>query len=303
MKLIVQPDSGIAPVLTAIKQAKKSIDILIFRLDRRDVAQALEAAVSRGVIVRALTAHTNRGGEKNLRKLELELLEGGVTVSRTADDLLRYHGKMMIVDGRMLHLFGFNFTTLDIDKSRSFAVVVKHRKLVQEATKLFEADFNRQPYVPAFSRFVVSPENSRERLTQFIKGAKRELLIYDPEVSDNAILQVLTGRAKSGLDLKIIGKVETKWQVKAEKHPDKRLHVRAIIRDSSRAFLGSQSLRKLELEKRREIGVIVDDRKVVGEMREVFLNDWRLTPTGKKEARKAAKQARASKKPRAGKKR
>src|SRR5207249_8620169 len=98
MKLIVQPDAGIPPVVTAIKQAKKSIDVLIFRLDRIEIARALEAAVARGVHVRALTAHTNRGGAKTLRKLEMHLLEAGVTVSRTADDLVRYHGKMMIVD-------------------------------------------------------------------------------------------------------------------------------------------------------------------------------------------------------------
>ena len=36
MKVIVQPDAGVAPILAAIKQAKKSIDILIFRLDRRE---------------------------------------------------------------------------------------------------------------------------------------------------------------------------------------------------------------------------------------------------------------------------
>ena len=60
---------------------------------------------------------------------------------------------------------------------------------------------------------------------------------------------------------KIIGKVEAKWELKGEKSPGRRLHVRAIIRDGSRAFVGSQSLRKLELEKRREVGVIVDDRE------------------------------------------
>src|SRR5690349_16323496 len=101
MKLIVEPEAGLAPILSAIKQAKKTIDILIFRLDRAELARALEAAVARGVSVRALTAHTNRGGEKNLRKLEMQLLAGGVTVSRTADDLVRYHGKMMIVDSRI----------------------------------------------------------------------------------------------------------------------------------------------------------------------------------------------------------
>ena len=104
MKLIVQPDAGISPIVTAIKQAKRSIDILIFRLDRTEIAAALAAAVSRGVRVRALTAHTNRGGTKSLRKLEMTLLEAGVTVSRTADDLVRYHGKMMIVDAKFLHV-------------------------------------------------------------------------------------------------------------------------------------------------------------------------------------------------------
>jgi phosphatidylserine/phosphatidylglycerophosphate/cardiolipin synthase-like enzyme len=289
MKLLIQPDSGVAPVLTAIKQAKKTIDVLIFRLDRVDVARALAAAVARGVNVRALTAHTNRGGEKNLRKLEMQLLEGGVTVSRTADDLVRYHGKMMIVDGCLLHLYGFNFTTLDIDKSRSFAIVSKNRKLVGEASKLFEADFNRQPYAPGYGRFVVSPENSRDRLSIFIKGARKELLIYDPKVTDDAILNLLASRVKAGVNVRIIGRVEAKWQLKVEKYPGKRLHVRAIVRDGSRAFVGSQSLRKLELDKRREIGVIVDDRKTVEELRSVFMKDWELTPTGKKEAKKALK--------------
>ena len=96
--------------------------------------------------VRALTAHQNRGGTKILRKLEMDLLEAGVTVSRTADDLVRYHGKMMIVDSRILHIYGFNFTRLDMEKSRSFGIVTKNHKLVNEAMKLFEADFERQPY-------------------------------------------------------------------------------------------------------------------------------------------------------------
>ena len=35
--------------------------------------------------------------------------------------------------------------------------------------------------------------------------------------------------------------------------------MRAIIRDGTAAFVGSQSLRKLELDGRREVGVIVSD--------------------------------------------
>jgi phosphatidylserine/phosphatidylglycerophosphate/cardiolipin synthase-like enzyme len=289
MKLIVQPDAGIAPVVTAIKQARKSVDVLIFRLDRLEIARALEAAVARGVRVRALTAHQNRGGTKTLRKLEMHLLEAGVTVSRTADDLVRYHGKIMIVDSRILHVYGFNFTRLDMEKSRSFGVVTKNHKLVNEAMKLFEADFERQPYTAGYPRFVVSPENARERLAAFIKGARKQLLIYDPEVCDDAMLRIINERIKAGVEVKIIGAVEPKWNISAEPFPGKRMHVRAMVSDGKRAFVGSQSLRRLELENRREVGVIVTDNVVVGQLKQFFELDWSKTETGRREAKKAAK--------------
>jgi cardiolipin synthase len=289
MKLIVQPDSGIAPIISAIKQAKKWVDILIFRLDRPEIARVLAEAVARGVRVRALTAHQNRGGTKSLRKLEMQLLQAGVTVSRTADDLIRYHGKMVIVDNRILHVYGFNFTGLDIEKSRSFGVVTKNQKLVNEATKLFTADFDRQPYAPASGRLVVSPENARDVLARFLGGARRELLIYDPKVSDDAMLKIITERIKAGVEVRVLGKVESKWNVKSEKYPGRRLHIRAIIRDGKRAFLGSQSLRRLELEKRREVGIIITDEEVVAQMKEIFEDDWAETASGRKRLKKEKK--------------
>src|SRR5437879_1007634 len=117
MKLIIEPDAGVAPILAGIKSARQSLDVLIFRLDRPEVSDGLGAAGRRGIAVRALIAHMNSGGEKSLRKLEMRLLEAGVTVSRTADDLVRYHGKLMIIDQRVLHVYGFNFTWLDIKRS------------------------------------------------------------------------------------------------------------------------------------------------------------------------------------------
>ena len=120
MDLLVQPDDGIASLTTAIKHATTSIDIVIFRADMKELQKALEDAVARGVAVHALIAHTNKGGEKRLRKLEQALLKAGVIVSRTGEDLVRYHGKMMIIDKHALYVLGFNYTYLDVFKSRSF---------------------------------------------------------------------------------------------------------------------------------------------------------------------------------------
>src|SRR6185295_1022103 len=73
MKLIVQPGDGLASFLSAIRLAKKEIDLVIFRFDRPEIAKALDAAIRRGVVVRTLVAHTNRGGEKNLDRKSTRL--------------------------------------------------------------------------------------------------------------------------------------------------------------------------------------------------------------------------------------
>ena len=290
MKLIIQPDDGLTPVVQAVRSAKKTIDIVIFRFDRVELEKALEAAVARGIVVRALIAHTNRGGEKILRKLELRLLDCGVTVARTADDLPRYHGKMMLVDDT-LHVFGFNYTKLDIEKSRSFGIVTDEPRLVKEACTLFEMDSTRQAYSPGCDDLVVSPETSRDLLSLFIKKARKELLIYDPKVSDRLMLRLLAARAKAGVNIRMFGKLgKGASGIEARKLPDLRLHVRTIIRDGSAAFIGSQSLRKLELDGRREIGVIVSDDKIVKKMRDIFEGDWAQTAESKQAAAAAEKE-------------
>ena len=294
MKLIVQPDDGIAPLILAINKAKRSIDVGIFRLDRDDIAKALSKAVARGVTVRTLIAHTNRGGEKRLRKLEQDLLKTGAGVRRTDDDLCRYHNKIMIVDRATLYVLGFNYTALDVNKSRSFGVVTRKRELVHEAIKLFEADSLRQPYASGPKAFVVSPVNARERLAAFLRGARRQLLIYDRKLTDPKMIRILRERASAGVSVRILGKLGKRGVgLTAERFPGKRLHVRAIVRDGQQAFVGSQSLRKLELDGRREVGVIAKDRKVVARLVAVFEEDWSATDCARREAKDARKNEKA----------
>ena len=292
MRLLVQPGDGIAPLLRGIERAKRTVEIVIFRFDRREIERALEDAVKRGVFVHALIAHANRSGEKNLRKLETRLLARGVTVARTADDLARYHGKMVIVERKELYLLAFNFTYRDIDHSRSFALILRNPALVQEAVKLFEADIKRQPYTPGSGKLLVSPANARKHLASFLRGARQELLIYDLKIRDRAMIRILEERARAGVDIRIIGTIPRGGaRLAARRLPQLRLHARAIIRDRRQVFLGSQSLRELELDGRREIGVICHDKKVVTSLIRVFQEDW--DSAGASGAGPAQKQAAA----------
>jgi cardiolipin synthase A/B len=292
MELLVQPDDGIAPILEAIEGARRSIDMHIFRIDRKAIEKALAEAVKRGVVVRTLIAHTANNAEEALRKLEQRLLAIGATVSRSADDLVRYHGKMMVVDRKTLYVLGYNLTRADIDKSRSLGLRVRKPELVREALALFDADFDRKSYKGNARYFVVSPVNSRERLGRLIKNAQSQLLIYCAQLTDNAMIRLLEARAKAGVDVRIIGKIEKGHTVTAQKYAGPRLHVRAIVRDGRWAFVGSQGLRRLELDARREIGVIVKHPRVVKRIVEIFEADWAATEAGKKEKKDEKKEAK-----------
>jgi len=283
----VQPRDGVAAILSAIKKATTSIEIVIFRFNRDDIERALYAAVGRGVRVHALIANTNHGGAGRLRKLEQRLLGAGATVDRTGDDFIRYHGKFMIVDRTTVLVLGFNYTLLDITRSRSFGIVTSGRKTVQEAVTLFEADCGRKPYVPS-GALLVSPINARTQLAAFIRKARTQLLIYDPKVNDPRLVRLLKERANAGVDVRIIGKVGgTAHDLVHQKFHGHRLHVRAVIRDGEQAFIGSQSLRALELDKRREVGVFVRGATIVKELIATFEADWAHTTLGQ-EAHAAA---------------
>jgi cardiolipin synthase len=274
VKLIIEPTDGVAPILAAIRGAKKSVEIAIFRFDRKDVEAALKAAAAKGVRVTALIAFLNRGGEGSLRKLEMRFLEAGIIVSRTADDLIRYHDKFMVIDRRVLYVLSTNFTRLDIDHSRGFGVMTTRANWVREAVRLFRADCGRTPYSPKIETFVVSPANSRKTLGTFLQRAKKELLIYDPKISDKEMLRILAERQKRGVAIRVIGSVAGRVPFDVQKLAGMRLHTRAIIRDRRQAFIGSQSLRAAELDSRRELGLIIQDAKAVKKMTETFESDW-----------------------------
>jgi cardiolipin synthase A/B len=182
------------------------------------------------------------------------------------------------VDRVTLYVLGYNFTALDIDKSRSMGIATRKRSIVQEALRVFEADFDRKPYTGGAKDLVVSPVNSRERISAFIKKAKQQLYIYDSSITNDPMIRLIQERIAKGVDVKIIGKVEKGHEgVEAAPFAGKRLHVRAMVRDGRAAFVGSQSLRKLELDGRREIGVIIKDGVVVKKIRSVFEADWKLS--------------------------
>jgi len=132
--------------------------------------------------------------------------------------------------------------------------------------------------------------NARKRLAAFIRAAKSELLIYDPAVSDAAMIRLLEERAKAGVTVRIIGRLAHRSsRLEVHKLPRLRLHTRTIVRDGRHAFVGSQSLRAAELDARREVGAIFCDRRTVSRLAKVFQEDCELAEKVQERERKEEK--------------
>src|SRR5207244_11453461 len=98
------------------------------------------------------------------------------------------------------------------------------------------------------------------------------------------MIRALEERAEAGVQIRIIGKMNRKNSaVTVRKLERMRLHTRTMVRDRSDVFMGSQSLRALELDARREIGVIFSDQKIASSMVKNFKEEWRGTATTKEE--------------------
>jgi len=101
--------------------------------------------------------------------------------------------------------------------------------------------------------------------------------VYDPRVSDEVMHRLLLERCDAGVDVRVIGHIrKLRSDLPVEAYPGRRLHVRAVVRDGHSVFVGSQSLGRVELDERRELGVIVRHAGVVRAVQRTFETDWAL---------------------------
>lgn len=152
----------------------------------------------------------------------------------------------------------------------------------------------RQTYSPSRSNLVVSPETAREMLAGFIRAARKELSIYDWKIQDPQMIRLLKERANKGVRVRVIGDLKgPDGPVEVRALKGLRLHVRAIVRDNTQLFVGSQSLRIEELESRREVGLMIHNPTVTKQLMAVFEKDWEASAT-KAEAKAEKKETKVA---------
>jgi phosphatidylserine/phosphatidylglycerophosphate/cardiolipin synthase-like enzyme len=251
-------------------------------MDDPVVRGALSNAVNRGVKVRTLISSKSKGWIKRNRKLSNELSGMGIEVRSPSDingaDLKRYHYKVLTVDDTYSLILTFNPTQRNLHYARDYGILINDDEITTELNRLFSADWDGKEFTPVDTALLISPYNSRGRLIELLESGQRSIRIMDAKVHDEEVRELLLRKARADCDVKIISRDlmfdDAAPNFHIRRFTKYKLHAKCIVVDTLRFFIGSQNLRAVSLDRRREVGIIIEDDPIARKIERIFDEDW-----------------------------
>ncbi len=287
--LFIQPDDGRAPILQVLDRAQESIDMTIYLFTDEEVADALARAAARGVRVRVLMEMEPFGGGKANAAMARRLQRAGVIV-KAANPVFRYtHQKSIVVDNRVGVITTMNFTPSSFRRNREYGVIFSQPALIREMQTVFEADWQREtPDLPTQPLLVWSPINARETILTLINTAMETLDLEQADSADDEVVAALVAAARRGVKVRLIRPSPTPRETDEAAHVQElvaagaqvayldspRVHAKIIVVDGRRALIGSMNLTMTSLDFNRELGIIVNDDRLIAQVMQVIERDW-----------------------------
>jgi phosphatidylserine/phosphatidylglycerophosphate/cardiolipin synthase-like enzyme len=296
LSVIVEPDDGITPILSAIQNAKTSVWLELYELTNKNIVSALEEDANRGVDVRVMLEPHPTGGTGSLTPSETidKLKAAGVQAQFSDPAFTLTHEKGMVIDQKTAYIMTTNFTNAALDTgsgthNREYDIVDTNTQDVQAVIAIFQADWSRSTASFSDPNLVVSPVNSRNDFASLIGSAHQTLLIEAEEMNDSAIEQDIVTAEQHGVKVEVIlpklsgsdsdsnqAGINTIKQggVTVREDPHLYMHAKIIVVDGKEAFVGSENISTQSLDKNRELGIIVADQSVLNTLEQTFQTDW-----------------------------
>jgi phosphatidylserine/phosphatidylglycerophosphate/cardiolipin synthase-like enzyme len=285
-QLIIEPDMGRAPILTAMNHAKSSIHLVMYGLTDEKCIEALIDVKNKNLQI-LLEKNPYKAEDENTLAIKL-LQENNVPLYWPNPEFKLTHQKTFLFDHNKVLIMTFNLTHSTFTKERNFALLTTDQAIVDEIESVFEADKKHHHIAVNNPNLVWCPNNCRERIRSLIKNAKSSITIYAQDISDYSITGTLGTAARSGIRVQLLLS-ESANRIKNQKrfeylqragvliHFNKHyiIHAKVIIIDNQYALLGSINLTESSINDNRELSIITKDPRVIKELITTFREDWK----------------------------
>ena len=293
-RLIILPDDTADAIIDPINAACHSLNIRMFLFTDPTLLNAVIAAKRRGVHVRVMLNPARRDGTSDNDVTRKALQAAGVAVKDSSTEFAVTHQKSMVIDNRVGFIESLNWETRDLTETRDYAVETTKKSEVAEMVRCFDADWAERPFTPETgSQLIWCPNNGRQRIADFIDGAKHTLWLQNERYQDMVIIERLVRAVNRGVRVHIMARELHKLKrkklfegvsglrivhdvgakVRTLRHL--KLHGKIMVADDSRAIVGSINLSPGSFDDRRELAIETSSDHVVRRLVETARHDWK----------------------------
>ncbi|MGB9695176.1 MAG: phospholipase D-like domain-containing protein [Caldisericaceae bacterium] len=284
-RLIVQPFSSTGTLINEFMKAKKSIYINMYGLTDFDFFPSLVTQAKKGVHIKIMLERAPYNAETENWDARAMLTKYGITCKWASPDFFITHAKYIIIDSSEVIVLSGNFTYSDFTKDRDFGIIMQDATKAQEFEGLFNADWQRLSYKNNDPSVIISPIDSRAKIEAALKSATKSIKIWEQEVEDPSIVNILKDQKSKGVDVQIImpgSYAQTALnalQTGVNALPNPYVHAKVFIIDDTLAYIGSNNFTTPSLENERETAILTKDPNIISEL--LTLWKWDLSHTAK----------------------
>lgn len=286
LSVFAEPQSGVAPVLQLIRQARKSIDLTMYELDDQQIENALAAAQKRGVVVKVLLNRKDPFESRNPNAGAYAFLSAhAVQVRYSPSYLSLTHEKTLEVDGSVAAVMSLNLAGY-YSSTRDFGVIDRQPGDIAAITQTFNADWasKRTSSSTGTGDLVWSP-GAASTVMRLIEGAKNTIDVENEEMYYRPATDALCAAAKRGVTVKIVMTYDSEWSsafrqlqacgasVHVFHGQAYYIHAKLLIADGT-ALVSSQNLSTESLDYNRELGITLQAPSLVRSLTDWFDSDY-----------------------------
>lgn len=291
-RLYIQPRDDNTFLATAIAGARSSIDVVAYILTDDVIENALVAAKRRGVTVRVLF---DKDGNPNTASAnapaKTKLTGAGVPWKAGPARFANVHQKTVVIDaagsGAKAYVMTLNPSAAGFNDNREYAALITRAAELTDLGRLFAADWNNAAEPSLDSPLVVSNSNARDRITQLVRKAERDVLATLEVFTDGDMRGVLVQRKNAGARIRIVladprdvsantanAAVLKSYGFEVRFLHTPVMHAKLIVVDGVLAYVGSVNMTPTSMNGNREVGLIVDQAAIVNQLKAQAEADW-----------------------------
>ncbi|MEF3245160.1 MAG: hypothetical protein K6343_04170 [Caldisericaceae bacterium] len=279
--LISQTFSSKTVLLNEFMKAKEELLINIYGWTDFDFIPTLINIAKKGVKIKVMLEEAPYLSETQNFDIRDMLRKYGIEVRWAKEDFFLTHAKYIVIDGAIAIVLTGNFTYSSFSKNREFGLITYNTENAQVLRNLFYADFERLHFQNTNPNVLVSPIDSRVKVENALKSAKKSVKIWEQSISDPEIVKLLQDLKKQGVDVKILMPVSYASSTKEYLGdsvlalPNPYIHAKAFIVDDSFAYIGSNNFTTPSFDNEREVALFTYDSEVINELKMIW--DWDLS--------------------------